>query len=228
MKSEIREIKIIIMVVILTTIANGKTYSQPRVEFGPYAGIGISYLISTGAGNNIGGGIKGIGLEYHVGAIASIKINKLLCLMPSLSYARKGIDKQTNAIGIPGEKTDWNVKLNYLDCYLPLAFQLNKTVYLQVGLQGCILVNTDGYASPESGIIIDPKNYDNGLLLGTGFKLTSGLSFDLMMKIGFNSITLDSELHQDLNINQDQKLHYQSFILSTGVYYLIGHKKKHL
>jgi hypothetical protein len=174
-----KDLKISIFLLGLGFILLVPHYAQAQIHYGIRAGLNATNISFKNLPE------RSERLGFHAGVFADVPVvSDFLSIQPELSYSIKGTSfKFLNE--------HQNLKLDYLDFLLPVAFKLG-VVSIQVGPYASYLLSTPNYKVYNDNLII--KDAYNKIDAG----LTAGLSYN------FNKLLLGIRYNQGfVNVNKD-------------------------
>lgn len=188
--------------------------AQVTIKPGVKAGLNLSKLTNTDSDFRP---------DFYVGGLAEIKFTTFYALQPELVYSRQGAtvtyDPGVNPIAASSFEKKYS--LDYLSLGVINKFTFAERFQAVVGPTIDIQI-ADNFESYESDELI---GLDLGLVLGLGYSLPNGLTFEARFKQGMIDIFGDNYNDYDDengNGNYDELILNQ--VLQFGVSYTFGNK----
>lgn len=149
-----------------------------NVQYGLKAGMNMGTLSggNAGATHNLN--------AWYAGVQANFPFSKIFAFQPELIYSKEGFRG-------PG------VKYHYDYARLPLTFQLRHQtgVYAELGAQMGVRLKSTGIIliNDEKVDIPDMETFNTGLIMGLGYRHSSGIGANLRFSPGISDIGKDLE-----------------------------------
>ena len=168
------------LLLIAITLATFSMNAQ-QVTFGIKGGVNFA-SVSGDETENMDGRTS-----FHLGGTAEIIISDAFSIQPELLYSGQGY-RITEIPGIDGMTFDIKAKLDYLNLPVMAKYYLIEGLSLEAGPQIGVLMRAQ-FKEEESRDVKDTFNStDFALNFGAGYKLNSGINFNLRYSLGLTDI----------------------------------------
>ena len=189
-----KKIAFIVCLCLLATIG----HAQLKLSYGPKSGLNFSTFSYTFIGD------QQVRTGLHVGGFLNLRLGKF-ALQPELLYSMQGYTfdiELTTPEGPSGEVVVSTIQYDYLQIPVMVKYYLVGGLYLEVGPQFGILVNTS-----ESYMRGSLKKGDIGLGVGAGYEFKIGLMAGYRYTHGF----MDTYKESALEKASQNRVHQLSF-----------------
>jgi len=133
-------------------------------------------------------------IRIHVGAVVEYPISSRFFIQGELLYSAQGF-----TLNLEDEEQD--VSLNYLSLPIIAKIHFTESFSLETGPQLSTLANVGNDDVPDDDVFFDSFNdFDFSWAFGAGYKLESGLFFQLRYNLGITNIN-DTEVIDISNTN---------------------------
>jgi hypothetical protein len=204
----------------------GITHLQAQVTFRP--GIQVGLNLSNIQNTNLK-----IRSDYYAGIFGAIKLSKFYTLQPELTYTRQGakgistrvVSTTSNSSGIIYQETkqeNVDVSLQYISSLVVNKFTVYKNGYILIGPAIDFVVGdeitTDGKVLSEN--ISKGQDIDIAIVLGLGYKMDNGISFEGRFKRG----NTDAISYNYSYISDGFNLTRKNIVFQLGISYTFNNK----
>lgn len=164
------------------------TAAKAQLDFGAVFGPGFATF--GGKDQEIWGGTESkakMQLKFHVGILASYRLNDNLSIEPRLLYSLKGPKYSGNVIGL-GEMS-YKKLLSYLDIPVLLKYNISEDFSVMAGPQLSFLLSAKVDDGEEKYDAKDEyESTDFALVIGAGYMVTETIGINLFYDMGMAKI----------------------------------------
>lgn len=120
--------------------------------------------------------------SFHIGALAELGLTDAFSLQPELLYSGQGFSDSFDGFDVTG-------KVDYLNIPVMAKYYVIEGLSIEAGPQFGVLTSAEVEGEGESEDIKDLlKTSDFALNIGAGYKMNSGVNFNLRYSLGMTDI----------------------------------------
>lgn len=170
-------------------------FSFAQAQDGIKLGFKAGGNLSSATGDDVSGEVE-YKFGFHAGILVNYGVSDLVSIQPELLFSNKGWQTSDEDITV-------KINLNYIEIPVlahintgALFFELGPTLAFNVSSRVTASNGDDEESTDLKDLIgVEPETLDIGYAAGIGYKLESGLGFNLRYNGGLSKLFEDSKSH---------------------------------
>jgi len=186
--------KKVLLTAAIAVLSFATTQAQ-EIKFGVKAGLNVSTIGGDFGVSEFDSDLREdtkSAIGFHIGGLAEIMLSDKFALQPELMFSQQGAKVEFTDVVDPEFSFEQTTTLSYVNLPIMAKFYPVEGFSIEVGPQfGFLVSDNDDFtndSTPDPEDAPEYKSFDYGVNVGVGYKMETGLMFQLRYNIGLADI----------------------------------------